>query len=224
MSGITAVGFVPAAPLLVPEVAGGSAGLDADLRGACRSVVARLCEADPDAVVVVAGWGQGGSWPFDGTWDFHGFGVGRRDAGERPLLPWPLGIGAWLLDDAAWKGNRGFITVDPSGTPDQAVGPRVAVLAVGDGSACRTEKAPGYLDDRAEPFDAAIAAAIRAGDIAGLGGLDETLAADLLCAGAPVWRWLATALAGQHVVEAELLAETAPYGVGYFAGFWRLST
>jgi hypothetical protein len=215
---------MPAAPLLVPEVAGGSAGLDEELRDACRSVVTKLCETNPEVVVVIANWSTGGSWPADGTWDFHGFGLPARDTGERPVLPWPLGIGAWLLDDADWQGDRGFATVGPDATTQLAIGPsRVAVLAVGDGTARRTEKAPGHLDERAEPFDAAVAAAIRDGNVEALGGLDANLASDLLCAGAPVWRWLATALAGQDVVEAELLADSAPYGVAYFAGFWRLS-
>jgi hypothetical protein len=172
----------------------------------------------------VAGWTAGASWTSDATWGFHGFGVATRQIGERPLLPWPLGVGAWLLDDAGWEGEREFVAVGPDAATHFSIGAsRVAVLAVGDGSARRSEKAPGHLDDRAGPFDAVVAAAIRAGDIAGLGNLDTTLAADLLCAGAPVWRRLASALTDQQVAEAELLADTAPYGVAYFAGFWRLN-
>lgn len=221
---VTAVGFVPAAPLLIPEVAGGSAGIDADLRTACRSVVARLVATRPEAIVVAAGWTSGDSWPSDGTWSFHGFGVERRDTGEQPVLPWPLGIGAWLLDDAGFTGRRGFVTVGPDAAAHFAIGePSIGLLVVGDGTARRTEKAPGHLDPRAEGFDAAIAAAIAGGDVPALGDLDAALGADLLCSGAPVWRWLASALAGHDVAEAELLADTAPYGVGYFAGFWRIS-
>jgi hypothetical protein len=225
MSEVTAVGFVPAAPLLVPAVAGGSADLDAELRDACRAVVRTLCASGPDAVVVVAGLRESGSWPSDGTWSFDGFGVPRVGADDRPRLPWPLGIGAWLLDDAGCACDRGYVTVPPDAAADVATGPsRIAVLAVGDGSARRTEKAPGFLDERAEPFDATIAHAIRDGDVAALADLDPGLAAELLCAGAPVWRWVMRQIGVRAVTGAELLADTAPYGVGYFAGWWRLGS
>lgn len=224
MSHVTAVGFVPAAPLLVPAVAGGSAALDADLRDACRSVVTALCATEPDAIVVAAGWRESGSWPSDATWSFDGFGVARDVADDRPRLPWPLGIGAWLLDDVGCTCQRAYVAVAPDASADVAIGPpRVAVLTVGDGSARRTERAPGYLDERAEQFDATIAAAIREGDTASLRALDPSLAADLMCAGVPVWRWAIERLGAQSVTEARLLADTAPYGVGYFAGWWRLS-
>ncbi|MGB0099130.1 MAG: hypothetical protein WBP61_02510 [Nocardioides sp.] len=49
-------------------------------------------------------------------------------------------------------------------------------LVVGNGSAKRTEKAPGHVDPRAEEFDAALGEALVAGRI---DGLDLTLAADL---------------------------------------------
>lgn len=224
MTDIVAVGFVPAAPLLVPAVAGGSAALDADLRDGCVSVVRRLCDTDVDAVVVAAGWHEGASWPCDATWDFGGFGVTRHPPDERPRLPWPLGIGAWLLDEAGYGGDRCFVTVGPNGRTHAEIGPsRVAVLVVGDGSARRTEKAPGHLDERAEPFDAGIARALAGGDIGALADLDAGLATDLMCAGAPVWRWLAAEISGRQVTTAELLSDTAPYGVGYFVSWWDLS-
>jgi hypothetical protein len=97
------------------------------------------------------------------------------------------------------------------------------VLAVGDGSACRTEKAPGHLDVRAEAFDAAIAACLAAGDVEGLARIDPTLAAELMCAGLPVWRWLRAAMSGQAVVAADLTIDVAPYGVAYFVASWTLA-
>lgn len=218
----TAIGFVPAAPLLVPQVAGGSAHLDADLRDACREVARRLVAATEGGITVVAPLATGVSWQPGATWGFEGFGVPRRPADPRPRLPWSLGIGDWLLDDVGWSGPRHYIGVDADGCATGALAPDDAILVVGDGSARRTEKAPGHLDDRAEAFDAAIAAALRTGDLAGLAALDPGLAAELLCAGAPLWRWLAAALDGRAVSEAELLAETAPYGVAYFAASWRM--
>ncbi len=72
------------------------------------------------------------------------------------------------------------------------------LLVMGDGSARRTEKAPGWLDERAAGFDAAASAALAAGDPALLarGAICE-LGAQLLAAGAPAWRAASRLLAGR---------------------------
>ena len=80
------------------------------------------------------------------------------------------------------------------GTRIAARAPRVALLAMGDGTARRSTSAPGYLDERAEPFDAAVEHAFRDGDLPALAALDPALAADLLAAGRPAWQVLAGAL------------------------------
>ncbi|HVV74981.1 MAG TPA: hypothetical protein VHC43_03020 [Mycobacteriales bacterium] len=219
---VRVVAFVPAAPLLVPQVAAGSADLDAGLREACVCVARRLTTAAEAGVTIVAPVAAGASWPANATWGFEGFGVAREPSDERPRLPWPLGIGDWLLDVIGWTGERHYVGVTPDSGTTGAAEIDAALLVVGDGSARRTEKAPGYLDERATGFDEVVATAIRAGDNAALGSIDQALADDLLCAGAPVWRWLSTRIGAGSVVEAELLADTAPYGVGYFAGWWRL--
>ena len=79
---------------------------------------------------------------------------GRADAG----CPWPHTVGAWLLDEAGFAGTR--VGVGPATSRDllAALPGPVGVLAMGDGSARRTVKAPGYLDEAAGPFDAAVAA------------------------------------------------------------------
>jgi hypothetical protein len=94
------------------------------------------------------------------------------------------------------------------------------VLAMGDGSARRGEKAPGHLDPAAGPFDAAVAAALAAGDTAALAGLDPAAGARLLAAGVPVWRAVGAALAGRPVT-AHLSYDDAPFGVGYLVAEWR---
>jgi hypothetical protein len=229
---IEAVAFVPAAPLLVSQVTGGSAALDEPLRVACIDVVRRALEQNPDEVVVLAPTLSTGPWPADAIWNFAGFGVARTPPDLRPALPWALGIGAWLLDEAGWDGHRRYVGVtssplDPGATSTllgAAVGdPRSqVVIAVGDGSACRTERAPGYFDDRAERFDEQIADLLAGGDAAGFGQLDEVVAGDLLCAGLPVWRWLTEAIAGAEVTSAELVTHIAPYGVAYFVALWSV--
>lgn len=50
---------------------------------------------------------------------------------------------------------------------------------VGNGSARRTEKAPGHLDDRAAAFDAALGRALRDGDADSLTAVDADLSRDL---------------------------------------------
>ena len=113
----------------------------------------------------------------------------RRPADSRPRLPWPLGIGGWLLDQIGWTGGRRYVAVDRA-TTAAGIEPAPGVRVVGDGTARRTEKAPGHLDVRAEPFDVEIARLIAAGDVVGLATLDAELADDLMCSGAAVWRWL----------------------------------
>lgn len=217
------VAFVPSAPLLVPALAGGSAALDDELREASRAAVAWAVAGQPGRVIVVAPVPVASVWPSDARWDFHGFGVARGERGDGPELPWQLGIGAWLLDDAEWAGTRGYVGIAPSDqTPIEPLGAdrEVAVIVVADGSACRTEKAPGYLDERAADFDAGIASRLATGDVAGLADVDGELASELLCSGWSAWRWLAAALGDLEVSTAELVTHVAPYGVAYFVARW----
>jgi aromatic ring-opening dioxygenase LigB subunit len=95
----------------------------------------------------------------------------------------------------------------------------VGLLVMGDGSACRSEKAPGYLDERAAAFDASVAAALAAADTAALTTLDEGLAAELRAVGRASWQVLAGAAEGTGLTGT-LLYEGAPFGVGYFVATW----
>ena len=101
-----------------------------------------------------------------------------------------------------------------------AAGPDpVGLLVVGDGAATHTEKAPGHLDERAGPFDAAVADALRAADPAALAALDPVLAAQLWAAGRAPWQVLAGATTGT-AWSGELLYSAAPFGVGYHVAVW----
>jgi hypothetical protein len=152
--------------------------------------------------------------------------AGRPDAGRpaaAPALPLALGIGALLLDEAGYQGPRtfqGVAAADPAagclalGRQVAASAPRVALLAVGDGTARRSASAPGYLDERAAPFDEAVERAVRDGDLTAIAALDPALAAELLAAGRPAWQLLAGALpAGRP--RTEVLYSGAPLGVAY---------
>lgn len=98
--------------------------------------------------------------------------------------------------------------------------PRVAMLAMGDGSARRSTKAPGYFDPRAQRYDADVAAALASADPAQLARLDPALSAELMAAGRAAWQVLAGAAAGGQF-RGQLHRVAAPYGVGYLVASWK---
>jgi hypothetical protein len=220
---VVAVAFCPGPPLLLPAVEGRPAEETAALRAACDAAVREVLAAAPDTVVVL-GPVQGRYGSGD-VGDLRGFGVpleiplAAGDRGRR--LPLPLTVGAWLLDRARHHGPR--VGVGPEGLAAVLAGlpGRTALLAMGDGSARRSLKAPGYLDPAAEPFDAAVAVALQIGDTQALADLDETEGERLLASGVPVWRAVGRALAGRRVTAC-LWYDDAPYGVGYLVADWRL--
>jgi hypothetical protein len=228
----------PTPPLIVPELAAGAAGELAGLREACDRALAALAAARPDVLVVVGAAGPGTGMrevPAGTRGNFRPFGVDvpvRLGAGGAPEdagpLPLSLAVGAWLLGRARWEGPVTGIAVgeglDPAACAalggqlaDRAA--RVALLVMGDGSARRTEKAPGHLDPRAEGWDATAARALADADTAAVAALDAGLAADLLAAGRAPWQVLAGA-AGEGPRTGRLLYDEAPYGVGYLVAVW----
>lgn len=87
------------------------------------------------------------------------------------------------LDAVRWLGADPRVVATPQGgrvaaylTSQVATPSTDGVLVVANGSAKRTEKAPGHLDERALPFDEALRASLTAGR---LGGLDQDLAREL---------------------------------------------
>ena len=231
--GVVSVAFCPSPPLLVPELATGAAGELDPLRAACREAVRRLLATGPDHVVVVGAGPAAGRFPPGTTGTLAGYGVPvtaslptdhtRRGVSvapgpaAEPVLPPALTLGAWLLARAGVPCSG--VAVTAGTTVDLPDAP--AFLVLGDGSARRSERAPGYVDPRAGAFDAAVEAALASGDAAGLRDLDPALGADLLASGVPAWRAVGTALAPAAPLEAELLYAEAPYGVGYFVATWQ---
>ncbi|MET9961566.1 class III extradiol dioxygenase subunit B-like domain-containing protein [Streptomyces sp. NPDC006326] len=233
---LVAAAVCPAPPLLVPEVAAGAAAELGDARTACSDALAVLAASRPDRLVVVGASDadRQGRYPQGSRGGFRGFGVaadvrlGTGDEGPRPL-PAALAVGAWLLEHARWGAapveglavdeRLGAERCLETGRDLAARDGRVALLVMGDGSACRTLKAPGYLDERAEAFDAATARALAAADVQALAALDAGLAQELQAAGRAPWQVLAGAAEGAGL-EGRLLYEDAPYGVGYFVAAW----
>jgi hypothetical protein len=233
---LVAAAVCPHPPLIFPVVAAGAAPELDGLRSACDRVVARLGDAHPDEVVIVGGAEATGWCDPDRDGSLVGFGVDvdvplrpGRPAGV-PGLPLSVTVGAWLL------GRR------PPGVPVAAAtvarnapvrecaeygaaladrADRVALLVMGDGSACRGVEGPGYDDARAGPYDKLVAQALDAADIDALLALDEDLATRLLVAGRAPWQALAGAARASGGTWAGLLTfEDAPYGVAYFVAEW----
>ncbi|MGA4846320.1 class III extradiol dioxygenase subunit B-like domain-containing protein [Streptomyces sp. G5(2025)] len=245
---LVAAAVCPCPPLLVPDVAAGAAPeLDA-ARAACTDAIGVLAAARPDRLVVVgpAGPSARGPHPQGARGSFRGFGVdldvrlgsaqGEADANSRAdaeaaecVLPPSLAVAAWLLTRIRWSTAplEGLGVGEPLaaercievGGEIAARADRVALLVMGDASACRTLKAPGYLDERAAGFDAEVGRALGAADVAALKALDAELAHELKAAGRAPWQVLAGAADGA-ALSGELLYEDAPYGVGYLVAAW----
>jgi hypothetical protein len=229
--------FIPSTPLLVGVVASGAEGELREVRDATRGAFAAAVTAAPDRVVVV-GAGHGSVLHRGGWGSLRGFGVAYdvpldpadRSAGPRdPRLPLSLTLGAWLLAEAGWTGERAALEIDlDAGDPElDALGrdlaadaSRTLLLVVADGSAARTEKAPASLHPDAASFDAGVAAALASGDPAALSAVDRDAARTVTAAGRPAWRVVAAAMSGR-TYDAELLVDQAPYGVGYLVARWH---
>lgn len=201
--------------MMIPEIAAGASDDLAALRSACDAAVSTILGSGPDRVVVVGGGDLGTDRDESAGGAFAPYGVDLHVGGGDADLPLSLAVGAWLLDRAGWSGPRTYST----GTPD--VGGRVALLVMADGSAKRSTAAPGFLDDRAEEFDASIAAALAEGDAQTLASLDAELGATLWAAGTTALKTLGELTKGADIV-ASLRVEVAPFGVGYWVADWVL--
>lgn len=222
-SAIRGAAFCPHPPLLVPDVAQGAAPELAELRAACRTAIRRVMTHGVQPLVIGAGPRDAVHGP-TARGSLAGYGVPVEiplgsDGPGAVELPLSLTIGAWLLRDALGPecGAVGLQVCRGELDPPVDDAP-VALLVMGDGSARRSTAAPGYLDERAARFDAAVADALKSGDASAL-GTDAGLGAELLAAGVPAWRAAGELLeAGSW--DAELLYDDAPYGVGYFVAVW----
>ncbi|MCG6497561.1 class III extradiol dioxygenase subunit B-like domain-containing protein [Kitasatospora sp. A2-31] len=230
---LVAAAVCPCPPLLVPEVAAGAAAELEALRAACDEALAALVAARPELVVVVGTGPEAEVWTEGGAGSFHRYGVPlvvRLPVGgvDGPELAPSLTVGAWLLERAGVKLPTHACAVPADAPTDRMLGlgqglaqlaDRVALLVMGDGSACRSLKAPGYLDERAEGFDAALAEALGSADLAALAALEPGLAAELKAEGRAPWQVLAGAAEGAGLT-ARLGYRDAPYGVGYVVATW----
>lgn len=127
---------------------------------------------------------------------------------------------AWLGDDveivATDQGRR--VAESALAARSQAAGNHPSVLVVANGSACRTEKAPGFLDERAEAFDAGLGASLSRPASDALREVDDVLAKELWADVTALPR-LADLLGEARTVAVD--HDAAPYGVQYWVIRWE---
>jgi len=231
---ITQAALCPWPPLLVRELTGADPVLP-ELRAASASAVATLLRDQPDVVAVVGPATVTAPWPGDGRLNVAAFGPGAASGTQgagRPALPPAPGMGAYLLDQAGYDGDRLIwsVSADEPVAGCQKLGAdlagrdtRTALLVLGDGSARRGPRAPGHFDERAAAFDAEAERAVRAGDTRALLDLDPGLARELLATGRPAWQVLAGALETAAPLSVTVQYAGDPFGVAYLVATLRPS-
>ncbi len=235
---ITAAALCPWPPALVRELTGSDPVLP-ELRRACATAVSRLAGGDPELVVVVGPAAVTGTWDAASRLQVASL-APLAGSGGTAALPLSLGLGAWLLDQAGYRGRRALQAVGYDEPASSCVqlgrqlrdsGQRTALLVLADGSARRTPRAPGHYDERALAFDREVQAAIAAGDFARLRAVDQDLARELMATGRPGWQVMAGALdddtsrapastTGSNTgPSADILYQDDPFGVAYLVAF-----
>lgn len=232
--GSTPVVLCPHPPLLLRELAGLTDPVT-DLRERCLAATATLLAAGPDVVVVVGGAASPRAWDASLLPDVRRFGATADRMPAGASLPLSLGVGRRLLDEAGWRGTTKLVGVEWDAAAEAVdtlvdqlrdLGRRsgsLALLVLGDGSTRRGDKAPGFLDARAFPFDDAVADALAAGDARALVDLDTELASELMVGGRSVFRLLGALGVAAGVEAAELTYRDDPFGVSYFVARWSLA-
>ncbi|MEV6898894.1 hypothetical protein [Amycolatopsis sp. NPDC051372] len=200
----------PHPPLLLRELSGRQDPIP-DLRAACHQALSVLLSWRPDHIHV----------------------VGRGDPAEEDP-PWSLRIAGRLLAEAGLPGDFDWHPVPGTATAadcDRLAADladpqgRTALLVLADGSASRTLKAPGHLDERAVPFDTAITDALQTNDPTALTHLDPTLADALRSQGRPALHTLGAVMRrfpSRAIPHLHYLDD--PFGVLYLVATWPSAT
>jgi hypothetical protein len=123
-----------------------------------------------------------------------------------------LGTDVTVLADAQGARIAAHLLASATRTRDEP-----SYLAVGNGSACRSEKAPGFLDERSSGFDSAVARALTVPDPEALARVDPVTSEELLAATEGI-RALGEVLTAEH--EAAVDYDDDPFGVQYWVVRW----
>lgn len=213
---ITDIVIVPGAPLLLPEYQGRTPAVP-ELLESCIGVVREAVASAHHVVVVHA--------------------TDREPRSTKPTVG--LRVADHLLAATHENFDVEHVTVPWDATVEECgalgrglgSGGDTTLLVVADGSARRTEKAPGHLDPRAEAVDDVIVDAIRdsaEGGLERLLDLDLELCADLLVAGRAPLQVLAAAASstaeGERPAYAVVSCEVSdPFGVLYVVAHLTLN-
>jgi hypothetical protein len=217
----------PASPLLARPLTGADPVVP-DLRQACLTATRALLARSPDGVAVIGVAAQAGEWPGPGELDLAAFAPALRSQATAGVAvglppPVPLGLGRMLLAEAGYTGPCVLhsVTENDQAAECAALGARlaarddrVALLIMADGSARRTLRAPGYLDERSRPFDADVEGALRRCEFDALLALDAELARQVMATGRPALQVLAGAARGLRLT-CEVRYADDPFGVFY---------
>jgi hypothetical protein len=122
-----------------------------------------------------------------------------------------LGQDVTVLGDEQAQRVAAHLLATTTRTGDEA-----SYLVMGNGSARRTDTAPGPYDERAVPFDDALGVALGAGDCSALAGVDRDLAREL---------WASTDAISEiaalcRLPRAQVDYDDAPFGVQYWVMRW----
>jgi hypothetical protein len=230
---LVAAAICPSPPLLARELTGADPVVP-ELRQACAEAVTAALSSAPGLVALVGTAALARRWDSGSDLNLSIFAPPLRTlrpGAATDSLPISLGLAARLVDQAGYRGRRVLYSVADDLTRDDCRGlgaslagmdERVALIAMADGSARRSVKAPGYLDRRSEPFDAGVERVIRSGDLDGLLRIDARLARELMAKGRPVWQVLAGAAHGRSAAAAVHYRDD-PFGVFYLVASLNLS-
>ena len=241
----------PGAPFLIRGTADTIADRLSAVAAACRAAISELPDADRLVLLSASSQQPGARSPgrfIEPGTVISSTALRRSDLPEHRLVTLPAGapgrekashpdsysvgtaVGANLLTDhpTRFPPTTGIeISCDPGAvaallTEELSGAQRVCLLVIADGSACHGDDAPGRRDDRADSFDADLAAALGAGDpvaLASVAGQRE-LAGELLAVVDPL-AVLAALTVDDPPSSAALLYSGAPLGVGYLVASWR---
>lgn len=205
---ITGVAIVPGALLMLPEYVGRIDPIP-EVRAAAQRVVGDVA-AHADRVVVVC------ARDIDPrhTRPCVGERIGRLLLGSDPAGVVVVPVAAPVADCRAIG----------EGLARAAAGAATALVVIADGSATRTEKAPGHLDPRATAFDDALVGALRSVDLDGLLALDPGLGLELLAQGRAPLQVMAAALGERAAYRCAELLTADDFGVLHLVARLHRST
>ncbi|HEY6278127.1 MAG TPA: hypothetical protein VIX86_17565 [Streptosporangiaceae bacterium] len=235
---LSAAAVGPHPPLLIPAALGAAAAEPPApllaVADACDRAVRALAAAGPDLIAVVGGGPADREYGPDTAGSLAEYGVPGVIGDGEPALPLSLTVGRWLLGRAGLgDGGNGpqvlFQAVGQRTAPGDCRklgvmiagrAARVAVLAMGDGSARRARDIEGAPDPQAQEYDEDVAEALAAADARWLARLDPAQDERLLVAGRAAWQVLAGAATGARL-QGHLLCMSCPYGVTYLVASWE---